>query len=267
MTVVDPYEEIADLYLALVSPETLKAVDLNDPVISQWIADNVPNGAKILDAGCGLGLQTVVLHKGTLGKNVGKRFRVYASDFSQAMLDAAIANGEKAGIDRSRYRQSSFVQLGKVRDDWHDFDVVLVIFGIYTFPDSVRIEDYDSYFLDCCSGLAKVLKSGGHFIFNVRDWKHFATTGISEQAYENKHGDITYRCHYSWTFNDNGHHRATLAMTSSDGQERTSSINYAERTPEKYIELAKQCGLTAVFRGRHGDDASGYHVIVLRKDM
>lgn len=180
MTDVDPYREIADLYLSLVSPETVQSTDLNDPVISKWISENVPSDAKILDAGCGLGFQTIVLHKGSLGKNVGKLFRAYASDFSQPMLDAAISNGAKAGLDRSRYRQASFAQLGDIKDDWRDFDVVLVNYSVYTFPDSVSIENYDAYFLECCTGLASVLKPGGHLIFNVRDWTKLVNSGKHE---------------------------------------------------------------------------------------
>jgi SAM-dependent methyltransferase len=261
----DAYRDAADLYLSLVSPETAQTADLEDPVISKWIADNAPDNAKILDAGCGLGFETIVLHKGLLGKIVGKRFRAYACDFSEAMLDAAISNGAKAGLDQSRYRRASFAELVNMEDSWRGFNVVLVNYGIYTFPDDVSIENYDAYFRQCCIGLASVLECGGHLIFNVRDWGKFANVGKSEQDYEAKHGATDYRCHYSWAFNDNGHHVATIAMSSSDGKKETISINYAQRTPEQLIELARESGLTPVFRGHHGEGATGYHVIAMRK--
>jgi ubiquinone/menaquinone biosynthesis C-methylase UbiE len=264
-TDVDPYRDIAVLYLSLVSPESAQSTDLDDPVISTWIAENVPNDAKILDAGCGLGFETVALHKGSLGQNHSKRFRAYGSDFSQAMLDAAIANGAKAGLHQSRYRRASFAQLANLHDDWQDFDAVVVNYGIYTFPDSVNIENYDAYFLECCTGLASVLKRGGHLIFNTRDWGAFVNGGKHEKVHENTHNATNYRCHYSWTFNDNGHHTAILTMSSSDGKQQTTSINFAHRKPEQLIELAEKCGLAPVFRGRHGEDATAFHTIVMNK--
>jgi SAM-dependent methyltransferase len=265
MTDPDPYKDIADLYLSLVSPETVQSKNLDDPVISNWIAENVPNNAKILDAGCGLGFETIALHKGSLGKSIGKRFRAYASDFSQAMLDAAISNGAKAGIDRSRYRQASFAELGSIQDDWQDFDVVLVNYGIYTFPENVSINNYDAYFLECCTSLTKILKPNGHLIFNVRDWSKFANAEKFEQVHENKHGAINYSCHYSWTFGDNGHHIAVLTMSSSDGKKETTRIDFAQRTPEQYIKLGKKCGLTPVLTGHQGEGSTTFHVIIMRK--
>ena len=264
-TEADPYKDVADLYLSLLTPDNVLSTDLDDRVVSKWITDNVPNKSKILDAGCGLGFETIALHKGTLGQNRDKSFRAYGCDFSQAMLNAAIANGAKAGIDQSHYRQASYAQLKNFEIGWNDFDVVLVSYGIYTFPDSISIEDYDAYFLACCAGLASVLKPGGHLIFNIRDWASFVNSGKLEHVDENKHGEINYRCHYSWTFNSNGHHKAILEMSSSDGKQQSTIINFAQRTAMQCIKLAGKCGLELVFEGSHGNDATAYRAIVLRK--
>jgi hypothetical protein len=99
----------------------------------------------------------------------------------------------------------------------------------------------------------------------MRDWSKFANAEKLEHVHENRHGAINYHCHYSWTFNKNGHHKATLTMNSSDGKKETTRINFAQRTPEQYIELSKMCGLTPVLTGQHGEGSTTFHVVIMQK--
>lgn len=244
---LDAYNDIADLYLSMVSEQDLEATDIDDPLMGEWIAKNAPDGAKILDAGCGLGLQTIALHRGLPARKIGKHFLAYGSDYSQAMLDAAVVYGKEAGLPSNRFYQSSFAELPSKAEGGRDFDVVMVNGAIYTFPDIVSIETYDAYVLECMKGFSGVLKSGGHLIFNIRDWSFLQGKRETDHHYENTHGGKTYHCHYAWTFNDNGHHVAAVTMSNSDGKARKTSINFAQRTPEEMIALGEKCGFAPVY--------------------
>lgn len=263
MTNNDAYDEIAELYLSIVSPQAAKAEDIDDPLMSEWIAQHASDGAKILDAGCGLGFQTVALHRGLPARATGKRFEAYGCDFSPAMLKKAVDIGLAHGLPSERFCLSSFAELGDKGGEWTDFDVIMVNGAVYTFPEHISIDGYDAYFQDCVRGLGATLKSGGHLIFNVRNWSGLLETREADHFYQETHGGMTYFARYAWTFGQNGHHVANLRMSNSSGFQQETVINFAERTPGRLIELAEACGFTLVYQGLR--PAKSFYTIALKR--
>lgn len=261
----DAYHGINNLYLSIVSPEEAAAEDIDDPVMSDWIASCLPDQATILDAGCGLGYHLVALHRGLPAKQTGKQFHVFGSDYSESMLSSAKINGTKAGIRADAYKQSSFADLRQI-DEWADhFDAVLINYAIYTYPETVT--DYDAYFLDCIRGVDRVLGHSGHLLFNLRDWPSFVSEGDVDHDYANAHDGIEYRCRYSWRFGKHRHHLAHVTMEScQNGLERKTIIRFAERTPQELVAMLKeQFGYQLVDIQSHGSGTMNFSTVIMRK--
>jgi len=79
-----------------------RATTVNDLVLAArkdaavgWLVKNLPQGARVLDAGCGAGLTAVDL--------IEKGFRVHGVDVSQKMLDHCRENFEKRGLPAERW--------------------------------------------------------------------------------------------------------------------------------------------------------------------
>lgn len=260
---MDAYRNLADLYLALVTPEDATAQDIDDPVMSAWLVEHLPAGATILDAGCGLGFHAVALHRGLPARGEGRMWNVYASDFSDSMLSAAQGNGASAGILADRYRQCSFAGLKDIAAWSAFFDAVLINYAIYTFPDGTQ--DYDAYFRDCLAGVSHVLKPGGHLLFNTRDWRQFAAGGNANHARENIHGGISYHGRYEWQFGSDGCHSATIALSNSNGQKQTLQLNFAERTPAELAALLDESGFALAGSDQHDSGPEIFYTLIARK--
>jgi SAM-dependent methyltransferase len=102
----------------------------------------------LLETAAGTGIVTRVL-----ARMLPETVSIVASDISQAMLDFAAV---QAGLDRITWRQADALALPF---DDATFDAVLCQFGVMFFPD--RVAGY-------CEA-RRVLKPGGHFVFNVWD--------------------------------------------------------------------------------------------------
>lgn len=255
----DAYDGLADLYLALVSPKAIEAKDISDPVMSSWIKANLPAGARILDAGCGLGFDMLALHRG-LG--LSRSFDVFGSDCSASMLEAAKINGAMYGIDSSHYRKVAFVDLVDMID-WHNhFDAIFASYALYTYPEANL--NYDEYFMASLKSMVKLQKPDGHILFNVRNWELFKN-GCHEHSYQNTHNGIVYNAHYQWTFGNNGCHNADIVMESSDNRHKRTTILFAERSVYQLIRLIDKIGLKVVTIGHHGSGASSFHTLIVRQ--
>jgi ubiquinone/menaquinone biosynthesis C-methylase UbiE len=105
------------------------------------------NPRRILETASGTGLVTVRLAK------LLPEARLIATDLNEPMLDVAAS---KVGMSQVQFRQADAQVLPF---DDGSFDVVVCQFGVMFFPD--RVGAYRE--------ARRVLKPGGHFIFNVWD--------------------------------------------------------------------------------------------------
>lgn len=260
----DAYAGMNELYLSMHSPEAARGENINDPVMAAWLINNAPDGASILDAGCGLGFDVLALHRGLPAQASGKGWTVYGADFSADMLSSAIALGEQAGIPRSRYRQASFSDLADAAE-WHGMmDVVTVNYALYTQPSADM--DYDAYLAASLIGLASVLRPGGHLVFSMRDWpalRHAEQVGTVHR-YKNRHGENTYECRYTWTFDSGRVHRSELRMWRIGGSERSTEIFFAERAPAEIKVTLERTGFAAVSMESHGDGPHAFYTVVAK---
>jgi len=75
----DAYRDIGRLYLALLSPEQVRGDRLGDDAMNRWMRD-VPPGASVLDACCGIGTDVLALHRGIPMAGNGGPWTAYGSD-------------------------------------------------------------------------------------------------------------------------------------------------------------------------------------------
>lgn len=263
----DAYAGLNRYYLAMHTQAEAAGEDVSDPVMGEWFAKNLHSGARILDAGCGLGFDVLALHRGLPARAVGRKWMVYASDYSADMLTDASRVGVQAGMPASRYRRASFASLPD-HTDWQALmDAVVVNYAIYTQPSADT--EYERYLKDSLGGLAAMLAPGGSLLLNLRDWsslRAFDSAG-NTHVVMNVHGGIRYQCNYTWEFGGDNVHCTTLRMQEADGQEHTTAIWFAERSPAQ-IELAlRAAGLTVTGQGYHGEGASAFHTLIARKDL
>ncbi len=82
------------------------AVDAFTGVSAVSLFADIPNGAVVLDLGCGAGLDSLIA-----ARRAGSEGRVVGVDFSAAMLARARESARQAGIDRAVYAQAGAEQL------------------------------------------------------------------------------------------------------------------------------------------------------------
>lgn len=103
----------------------------------------LPEGASVLEVGCGAGLDTLIAARRT-----GKEGKVVAVDFSMAMLDRACYGAREAGIDNVEFIYSDAEKLPVVAGSM-DVAIVNGIFNLNPRRDQIFSE------------LARVVKPGG----------------------------------------------------------------------------------------------------------
>lgn len=260
----DAYADLNRLYPSMHSPGAIAGIDINDPVMSAWIADRLPDGARILDADCGLGFDVVAMHRGLPARLTGKKFTVFGCDYSPDMLSTAISVGGKAGIPADRYRVSSFAGLADIGQWQGCMDAVTVNYALYTFPPAT---DYDAYLHDCLLGLRSVLKIGGHLIANLRNWSSLMLSDAAgaEHSYANFHDGEAFHCRYSWRFGDERIHGSTLTMWDDHGNERSTDILFAERSLDEVSMLMNKAGFAVRGCGRHGEGAYAFDTVIVER--
>lgn len=124
------------------------------PMIFQPYADDIVNRllqirpARLLEITAGKGAVTRAM-AASLPASTAK----VASDLNQGMLDQAMAKGTLRPVE---WRIADAMQL-PFEDE--SFDAIVCQFGVMFFPDKAK----------AFSGIRRVLKPGGHFIFNVWD--------------------------------------------------------------------------------------------------
>jgi SAM-dependent methyltransferase len=261
----DAYAGLNRLYLSMHSPAAAAGQDMDDPVMSEWIARNVGSGASILDAGCGLGFDVLALHNGLPARGSETQFVAYGADYSEDMLADARRIGTKVGIPESRYRAASFAGLADVSAWRESMDVVTVNYAIYTQP--WRGCDYDGYLADSLQGLSAVLRHGGYLALNLRDWAALKAADAAGAALSGRatHDGRTYFYRYTWAFGQNRQHRTTLRMWENGELERETNIWFAERELAEIVAALQQAGFSVIHSGRHGQGAYAFNTLVARK--
>ena len=135
----DAYRNIGRLYLALLSPEQVRGDRLGDDAMNRWMRD-VPPGASVLDACCGIGTDVLALHRGIPMAGNGGPWTAYGSDLSESLLEVARTRTSAHGLPGDRFRCSSFADLARIADWRRRFDIVLAAHAIYTAPDGIEQE-------------------------------------------------------------------------------------------------------------------------------
>lgn len=262
----DAYAGMNRLYLSQHPPDACDGRDIDDPIMSAWLSAHLHDGARVLDAGCGLGFDALALHRGLPARRSGRRFQVYGADYSADMLQDAQRLGMTAGVPSDRYRQSSFAGLSEVAGWGQAMDAVTVNYAIYTQPEEGT--EYSAYLADSLRGMAAVIKPGGVLALNLRDWEALKGSEASgaAHAHSNTHGDQTFHCRYAWSFGTGRVHRTTLSMWEEGGASKQTDIWFAERSPDEIGEALAASGLRVIDAGRHGGGANAFHTLIARKD-
>ena len=81
------------------------AVDAFAGVSNVAVFANIPDGAAVLDLGCGAGLDSLIA-----SRRVGPAGKVTSIDFSDAMLARARRSAAEAGADNVEFKRADDVQ-------------------------------------------------------------------------------------------------------------------------------------------------------------
>ncbi len=128
--------------------------------ISQRAAELAPNSLLELAGGTGIVTQK-------LRADIADHVEITSTDLNQAMLD--VAQGKFSPKDNVTFQTADAVNLPFDNDS---FDSVICQFGIMFFPDK----------LQSLQEAHRVLKTGGHYIFNV--WCSWAENPFARIAHE-----------------------------------------------------------------------------------
>lgn len=124
-----------------------------------------PAGKSVLEIGCGIGRMSCAL---------AKRFgSVFGTDISAEMLAGASRTKAVVGITNAHFALGSGKDLAQYRDEAFDF-----VFSYIVFQHITELQVILSY----VSEIARVLKPGGFFLFQVLGFRHIRI-GKSRVAY------------------------------------------------------------------------------------
>lgn len=214
--------------------------DGDDGVI--WFRHNLesslkalPKKARVLDCSCGTGDHAIWLAK--------QGFEVHASDISDGMLDAAKdkATGIKQHI---HFFQSSWETLPEKTDICFD----LVISPGNSFSHLSSLEQlYDAF-----TAFKKILKSGGFFFFDIRNWeKTFAENTLEDQEFQAEGKDGFYDVRYSYdipVFNETGQMHVDISPA-GEGNFQRYSFDFTPISYRQFHDAAIKAGFASVERG------------------
>jgi SAM-dependent methyltransferase len=128
---------------ALLDDLPIEAVEAFAGVSNVSLFADIPAGARVLDLGCGAGLDSLIAARRT-----GPNGRVIGLDFSQAMVARASLAAQTAGIQHVEFRQADAEQM-PIDDTTIDVALVNGIFNL----NPARQEIFQE--------LARVMKLGG----------------------------------------------------------------------------------------------------------
>ncbi|QQP92964.1 class I SAM-dependent methyltransferase (plasmid) [Skermanella sp. TT6] len=262
----DAYRDIGRLYLALLSPERERGDRLGDGAMNRWMLD-VPPGAAILDACCGVGNDVLALHRGIPAVGKAGPWNAFGSDFSESLLRVARTRTAARGLPADRLRRSSFADLAGIGDWRHRFDVVLAAHAIYTAPDGIDEGTYDDYLRASLHGMKAVLGTGGRLLTNIRDWPAAEARGYPPTVVENRHGGEVFRCRYEWRPGKTlrSLHAATLAFECRDSGERAvSTLRFVGRSADEMAGMFREAGFRVIRSEPTGTEGDRFITFMLQ---
>jgi SAM-dependent methyltransferase len=172
----------------------------------------VPLGARILDAACGIGTQTIGLAR--LG------YEVTASDLSPAAVDRARGEAERRGL-RVTFAVSDLRQLSGVFAD--RFSAVLACDN--AVPHLLSDADIRTAFIEC----RRVLDPNGVLVISVRDYAAIERRTPDVRPYGSRiEGDCRYTAGQVWRW-DGDQYDVTLHITQQCGDEAPIAREFHSR--------------------------------------
>ncbi len=199
-------------------------------LIEAQLAQSQPPGARILDAACGIGTQTLPL--------AARGFRLVARDLSPA----AVARLQREADARSLLLDAAVADMRHVGSSVSgSFDVVLA------FDNSVAHLLTDDDLRTAFRQFLGALRPGGVFLCSVRDYDKVQRGEPATHSYgvREHHGE-RFRLRQEWLWDDPTHYRATFIVEreTPDGTVRELCIRsrfYAVST-ERLLELMREAG-------------------------
>lgn len=187
------FVENAHLYLPFLEAAIPRAETEVGVIVDQFSELGIANGARVLDAGCGIGRHSVPL--------ASRGYEVVGFDFSAPYLEEARKAAEEAGVD-PRLVQGDILEVGDVLKGEKPFQAIVNMFtshGYYQKGDDLR-------FFQELHGLAT---PGAAMVIETlnRDYilRNFTPIGFEEAGrisrYDHRSFDLeTSTIHSEWSF-------------------------------------------------------------------
>lgn len=196
---------------------------------------SLPKKARVLDCSCGTGDHAIWLAK--------QGFEVHASDISDGMLSAAKDKAREENLD-IHFFQCSWDELPGKTDS--KFDLVVCPGNSLSHLSSLKQLD------DAFIAIKKIIKNGGHFFFDIRNWeKTYAENALEEQQFKVKDKDGFYDVRYSYDmpiFNETGQMHVDISPAGQDAFQRYS-FDFFPVTYQQFHEAALKAGFENIERG------------------
>ena len=141
--------------------------------------------AKILDCSCGTGNHAIWLAR--------QGFNVHASDISPGMIEMAAAKAKNAGVFINFF-ESSWEELSNKTDEVYD----LIVCPGNSLSHIDELDGLEPVF----AAIRRILKPGGHFFFDIRNWeKTFKEASLETQEFQVKADEGPVDVRYSYEIN------------------------------------------------------------------
>lgn len=199
------------------------------------VLKKIPEHASVLDCSCGTGNHAIWLAK--------QDYRVFASDLSEGMLEAAKEKAIQENLDISFFR-SSWTELPETTN---------VQFDLVVSPGNSlsHLED-PSMAVEVFSSIRKILKPDGYFFFDIRNWeKTYEEKSLETQEFTAKGENGNFEVVYSYdipVWNETGQMHVDIRNEGEDKYKRFS-FDFLPVSYQQLHEAASYAGFENVERG------------------
>jgi ubiquinone/menaquinone biosynthesis C-methylase UbiE len=197
--------------------------------------NKLPKGALVLDCSCGTGNHAIWLAE--------QGFDVHASDISDGMLEAAKEKAAKEGLSINFF-QCSWEELPE--KSICDFDLIVCPGNSLShLPDLNMLDQIFPAF-------KKVLKPGGKFFFDIRNWeKTYAENALEDQQFQVEGKDGNYDVWYRYDmpeWNQCGQMHVDISPAGEENYQRFS-FDFLPVGYPQLKEAAMRAGFEKIERG------------------
>ena len=230
---MDPYRDLADGYHWLYDDFSTRVGTRTPGVLA--VIGELPRGARVLDAACGIGIDAVALAR--------RGFRVTASDGSPAMVDQCRARLAEAAVEVPVARCAWAELPGRFGTE---FDAVLCT------GNSLAHAPSPSARRDALTGFARVLLTGGRVILDTQDWLVVHGRGSHRDDDPQVIGRDGRRAtrHYDWQvparFGDPITLEVTLVLDGDRDEARSHTVTFRPFTADELVADLEACGFGTV---------------------